>query len=248
MSSSPFKPWIQSQTQPVQPLPCCNLSSGTAGEVLQRGFFLFSFWASGSVAKKSPTSENHYLPLEEDSLFGTEIAPLPAYFLLRVAITSPALTLATFWTSLRKKSISKGEEHSSISLESRITWTHQGVRWIPASAQGKWGDHFHEVARDQVAKFGTWFWLSKPPVTPWERSLLHGDFLRVDMPRVTMHLTQIQEPYRGTGQIGLLHWYVLLYRGRVCTWTHLLGQLYCDIAAVLPLCCVPWCFRRFSIY
>lgn len=47
------------------------------------------------------------------------------------------------------------------------------------------------------------------PITPCEHSLLCGDFLRVNMPWVTMHLLQIQEPYTATGQIGLLHWYAV---------------------------------------
>lgn len=147
-------------------------------------FLPFCFWTSGSVAKRSSTSENHYLFLNEDSLFETEIAPLHAYFLLQVAITSLAFTLAIFWTPLTENQSAR--ERNTFLSESRITWTHQGVRWIPVPAQGKRGDDFHGATSYQVAKFGTLFWLSEPPITPCEHSLLHGDVLRVNMPWVTM--------------------------------------------------------------
>lgn len=154
MSSSPFKSWIQFPTQSVQPLPCCNLSSVTSGEVLQPGFFpFFAFEHVGVVAKKSPTSENHYLLQNEGSLFVTEIAPLLACFFASSCHHLSCPHLSYFLNPTDRKSISKRDEHisSHISVESRITWTHQGVRPIPASSQGKWGDDF--FTKQQVTRW-----------------------------------------------------------------------------------------------
>lgn len=71
--------WIQPKIQCVQPLvPCCNLSQGTKGEVIQHGYFLFAFQQVAVLLREGQLQK--IILSYKECPFVIEIAPLHAYF------------------------------------------------------------------------------------------------------------------------------------------------------------------------
>lgn len=164
VSPSPFKTWTQ--THSVQPLPHCNLSLGTSGEVLQHGFFFIFFWTSGSVAKKSPTSENHYPLLNGDSLSVAEIAPLLACFSASSCHHLSCPHPRYFLNPADRKSISKRETRAHFCQfreqnHLNSSWREMNPDTSPREV-GRWFSQISKIPGGQI-----WYLISPPVSIHW---------------------------------------------------------------------------------